>query len=978
MLNSWWTDEDISSVCNESFVTREIGSKKNQDALRRPLAFGDGLTNDSYLDWILDRGRRFFLILHAIGIPDAIFSIVDQSFVDDDLPISQNDLWEHNLFGSKSETMDKRFYREQFKYLIKPLQPGGHVEYEADDIVPLEPVAKRTPVAGSSSYDKVTIHKRLFIRKKVSTSGDNGVGKVQFALHLTALLTIKHSHLVDIWATYSQDDYSYMLISPASDLSLKLFLEDQPKNFKQLDKAEKREILLRWIHCLSSALAYLHNKGFIHSTLRPSSILIDDRNSIYINEYSALKLLDGEDTSKSYRAEIYEHAAPENWSRRPSLHDLPALKTVLPGGGRTARKIPPKEPHRAPPSRQGMSDDANRPRSETTSSSSSSTSRPRNAIITTFRPSGSENDASCPADVFSLSTLIILIVSLALSHTPKAFAAHRCRHNRQAGRGGAPPDVSFHVNLGQVLTWMDILQQEAKQKSKKDKKPGDAEMWSAMSGMVKACKKTLKKDPKERLTARELERETRRYLEKGVGVAARWCCGGEEEEVAPGVSFDAPTEPDLEGDQGQVLGADIHPKSLTKTKRPKDTHQQQDLQKSTTLGSRKGDRDHPTLTSRATSSSSSLTIEPASKDRKGGKGLSKGLPKPKAPISLVAARIAREKEDLARSKEVLAREQHDLVKEKRDLEKMRKNIAVKEREIQKQEEAIFLRPETGRTTKKAIPSLASAKKSASFETVDGTSAIIQDYDTATTRSMSLGSLDASTTAPSFAMHHSVFTERTSPPPRIPEEEDSLSDETTSRRTHFMPPSDDEWPLNSNHTTEPQPLSSPGSPDTPNRSPTFSRSQIKRHHTPRFHQSNSSDTLQSVSHDSSSYLSSSVDALSKRPLPDVPPLQPKWREQAQQRKRASSVNMPPPVIPTDPFEKLRKRVERAAKEDRLRTLEALEGGPRSPGPPILPSGNEADLQSDENRHGYALAEAKLREAYGNNVDVGLGEVEWLAL
>ena len=969
IMTTWWSDAKISATVDETFVTKEIGSKKNQDALKRPLAFGDGLTDDSYLDWILQRGRRFFLILNAIGVPDAIFSIVDQSFVDDDLPLAQNDLWEQNLFGSKSETMDKRFYREQFKYLVKDLEPGGHVEYGPDDVVPLEPIAKRTPVTNASaSSDRVLVEKKSYLRKKVHTSGDNGVDRVQFTLHLHALLTIKHAHIVKIWATYSQEEFSYMLITPTTDLTLKAFLEDQPKAFKQLEKAERRETLLTWIHCLSSALAYLHSKGFIHSTLRPSSILIDDRNTICISEYSALKLLDGDDNPKAYKAEIYEHSAPEIWSRRPSLHDLPALKTVLPGGGRSARRLPAKDPVRRPPSRHDTSDGTARPRSETTSSSSSSASKPRNAIITTFRPPGGENDASCPSDVFSLSTLLILILSFALSHSPKAFAAHRCRHNRQAGRGGAPPDASFHVNLGQVFTWMDTLQQEAKLKSKKDKKSDGINLWSAVSGMVKTCRKTLRKDPKERLTARELEQETRRYLDKGLGVAARWCCGGEEEELAPGLVLESVDGSELETEQKRGLAEGADPRSVAKTKAAtgaKDHHSQ-------------GDGPERREIARSASSSSSPSLEPSKSGSTEGKSIKKFAkvpPKPKPPLSLVAARIAREKEDLAKSKQVLVQEQHDLVKEKRDLAKLKKTIAYKEREIQKQEEAIFLRPEDGRGSGPAAIPMSPSRRSMSLNAPDGRYATTHDHGSTTSRSLSVVSLDAPTTTNSHALHHSVLTGCTSPPPRIPEEEDSLSDEAKSQRTQLLPPSDDEWPLNNSYGGHPVPLSGSGSPDTATGSPTLERTQSRPFKPPRFHQSNSADTLDSHTQEQPHYLSSSADAMKTRPLPKVPSLQQRSNRPREGKTNAGSVHMPPPVIPSDPFEKLRKRVERAAQEDRLRTLEALEGGPRSPVPPAT-YGDESHRGGGQ--AGYDMADAKLREVYEDRVDVGQGEVEWLAL
>ena len=138
MTTAWWSDEKIDATVTAEYVSRELQTDANQAALHRPLAFGDGLTDDTYLDWILQRGRRIFLILNHIGCPQCIFEIIDKTFDDDDLPLSEEALWELNLFGGKSETLDKKFYRQQFNFMVQEFQPGGHVDYGDDDVLPLE------------------------------------------------------------------------------------------------------------------------------------------------------------------------------------------------------------------------------------------------------------------------------------------------------------------------------------------------------------------------------------------------------------------------------------------------------------------------------------------------------------------------------------------------------------------------------------------------------------------------------------------------------------------------------------------------------------------------------------------------------------------------------------------------------------------------------------------------------------------------
>lgn len=529
-MTAWWSNERISTTVTAAYIERELGSKIAVDQVHRVLAFGDGLTDDTYLDWILERSPRFFLILNEIGVPDKIFEIIDKSFADDDLPLSQDALWELNLFGGKSETLDKKFHREQFNFLIKELEPGGHVDYGDWAVVPVEPFVKRPGI--SKAVDKVYVHGNLYTRKKISVSDNNSIDESQFIVHLKSLSTIRHPHLVSIWSSYTQENVIYTLLTPATETTLKSFLDEQPKAFKSLDKVERREIFLTWTHCLAAALAYLHARGFTHQTIRPGTITVDHHHRIYLGDYSALHSLDTDEPSNSYNGELYDHAAPENWLRKPRLHEVAALKTILPGGGRTSRRIP-----KAPTAERGASlslpsTPVNTTRTGSKSGSSGSStkaSRPRNALITTFTPTerrisvsssiSSRNSKLEAADVFSLTTVLITLLSMILQHTTKSFASHRSRLNRQAGRGNAPPDASFHKNLDQVAKWLDTLAKEAGQREKKDMK-----FWGAVVETVQLCRLGVKKEAKERITAKELDSKIGGWVEWGLGNKRRCTC----------------------------------------------------------------------------------------------------------------------------------------------------------------------------------------------------------------------------------------------------------------------------------------------------------------------------------------------------------------------------------------------------------------------------------------------------------------------
>jgi len=543
-MPAWWSEERINAQVRSEYVWREIASKRHREQLYRPMGFGQGLTDDTYLDWIVKRCKRFFLILNQIGAPEFIFYVLDKSLDDDDLPLSRDALWDLDLFGGKSETLDKKFYRQQFNYIVHDLEPGDHVDYREEEVVPLESAAKRNSVAGNQSTDKVYIRERVYTRKKVSTSGESGIDKIHFVMHVKALHAIRHPHLVSLWASYTQNDFSYMLFTPSIEITLKSFFDEPPKSFKQLNKVQCHETLLKWTHCLTSALAYLHNRGLTHQSIHPSSISVSPDNTIYLFDFAAQRALNHGETSNPYKAEIYDHAAPENWQRKACLHETAPLKTLLQGGGRTTRRMPTAPAVTSRSNSTTSTHGHGNNRSTTGSSSSSSQSRPRTALITTFAPPSLMGNPSFPADVFSLTTILLHLLSFVLGHSPKTSASHRGKHNRLAGRGkaGAPPDASFHKNLPQVGTWMEQLQREAKEKERvcrKAKVRGDGEnaLWGAVSGTIGVCRHGLRKDTSDRINAGDLEKEIRQWVDSGLGVGRRWCCEGETEEVIPGTSF---------------------------------------------------------------------------------------------------------------------------------------------------------------------------------------------------------------------------------------------------------------------------------------------------------------------------------------------------------------------------------------------------------------------------------------------------------
>lgn len=66
---------------------------------------------------------------------------------------------------------------------------------------------------------------------------------------------------------------------------------------------------------------------------------------------------------------------------------------------------------------------------------------------------------------------------------------------------------------------------------------GESGFWVSVGGTLGVCRNGLRKDATDRIDAAQMEKEIRKWVDRGLGAGRRWCCGGENEEVIPGISF---------------------------------------------------------------------------------------------------------------------------------------------------------------------------------------------------------------------------------------------------------------------------------------------------------------------------------------------------------------------------------------------------------------------------------------------------------
>lgn len=310
----WWTNERIDAKVSRAFVVSKLRGEE-REFLDRPLAFGEGLTDDTYMEWILERAKRLFLILSEIGVPDQIFGCIDDSWDDDDLPIPLENVSSLELSYENDEALNKKFYDIQFVYLLRELKEGSHIDYGPKEHIPMEHVNTVPPAVCLQPYDRVHFPGRseeVFMRRKYSlTDRDTGHSFAEaFSKDVRRARILPHEHVATAWASYTTEDAGFVLSDFVAEHTLATFIDHRtPVQFMRVMATERPILLMEWMHCLSDALASLHHRGVAHTQIRPTNIWITKENRIAFADIGSLATF--QRSKKCPKTEAYDYAAPE-------------------------------------------------------------------------------------------------------------------------------------------------------------------------------------------------------------------------------------------------------------------------------------------------------------------------------------------------------------------------------------------------------------------------------------------------------------------------------------------------------------------------------------------------------------------------------------------------------------------------------------------------------------------------------------------
>lgn len=490
----WWTEERINEKVTQDFVTSRL-QPQERERLTSPVGFGD-LSDDTYIEWILEKARRLFLVLAEVGEADRIFAVVDRSWDDDDLPLQMDDIEQLALSNRRDNHADTRFYHTQFSFLLRELRDGVHIDYAPNEEVPLEYVQNLPAAVSLQNWSRVHLPKRpkeVYVRRRFALGNAEAPDafEADFMMDVESARMVEHDHIAPIWASYTAKGTGFTVTNFVGQHTLRTFIDHRtPTQYQKLSKPDRRWLILNWLHCLADAIATLHQNGFCHSAIRPSNILIDERNAIAFSDIGSLETFQKD--KRPDPMDVYIYGAPEAHPSPDSCQpDIAAPPPVVPTT---------KHASIVSKSSSGSSNSSGSQRQKLTKAPTADFSGFNFGFKRTTKPTPkarSRVHETEKADIFSLGCVFIEIITFMLKKKPHDFVKHRSSKQKiNTGGKNSRTDSSFHANLDKIDTWIASLEKASFEH--------DDDAFRAIPPMLDLIRSMLSRAPIVRPTARDV------------------------------------------------------------------------------------------------------------------------------------------------------------------------------------------------------------------------------------------------------------------------------------------------------------------------------------------------------------------------------------------------------------------------------------------------------------------------------------------
>ncbi|KAI9660671.1 MAG: hypothetical protein M1821_010023 [Bathelium mastoideum] len=518
----WWTEERIESTVTKDYVLTKLPLEE-RERLFHPISFG-GLTDDTYLDWILTKARRFFLILDTIGLPGQIFRVLNASWDDDDLPLSKDDVRGLKLAEKNDEKLNSRFFTFQHSYCLKETKRGSHTKYNDSELIPVEFVSKAPAAAPISGWEccRLVASKRTFVRRRFSL-GNNSYqpSEEEFVDNVNRARDFKHEHIANIWASYTWRGSGYVMSAFVAEHTLKSFMEQKaPPYFQKLSKSERAIRLQEWIMCLSHAVKTLHDRGWTHTEIRPSNILVDASNNIAFSDIGSLSMFQTD--KKRDDQEVYNYSPPENFgssTSKPAVsHHRESKVSTTSSSGASSYST-----------RSGSSADFLKGFGQKAHAPPS----PPLSEIGEGSEAGSPVDQMLrspeKADIFSLGCIFLEILTYLMAGKLSGFVKQRTSKRKNSislpssnvtsapalKSNSSKTDTSFHANLGKIESWIKHLSDESCEY--------DESCYRGVPRLLKVVRSMVSQNPQLRPSAQQVCEKVCEALKMHSGIASTHC-----------------------------------------------------------------------------------------------------------------------------------------------------------------------------------------------------------------------------------------------------------------------------------------------------------------------------------------------------------------------------------------------------------------------------------------------------------------------
>jgi len=483
----------INEKVTQDFVTSRL-QPREREQLTHPVGFGD-LSDDTYIEWILEKARRLFLVLAEIGEADRIFAVVDRSWDDEDLPLQMDDIEQLSLSNRRDNHANVRFYHTQFTFLLRELRDGVHIDFAPNEEVPLEYVQNLPAAVSLQNWSRVhlpKLPKEVYVRRRFPLGNVESPDAFEsdFMMDVESARMVEHDHIAPVWASYTAKSTGFIVTSFVGQHTLRSFIDHRsPTQYQKLAKADRRWLVLNWLHCLADAITTMHQNGFCHSAIRPSNILIDERNEIAFSDIGSLETFQKD--KRPDLMDVYVYSAPES--------QLDAQPASLTAPTPAPMEASTKHSSITSKSSSGSSTSSSSQRQKLTKSPTGEFSGfnfgfKRTKPVLKPRPRVHESEK---ADVFSLGCVFLELVTFMLKKKPHDFVKHRSsKQKTNTGGRNSRTDSSYQANLDKIDTWIELLEKASFEH--------DDDAFRAIPLILNLIRSMLSRAPDVRPTARDV------------------------------------------------------------------------------------------------------------------------------------------------------------------------------------------------------------------------------------------------------------------------------------------------------------------------------------------------------------------------------------------------------------------------------------------------------------------------------------------